>query len=182
MGGCFVVMPAGAREWLAHKVGLREYLKHEARRVWDDAAVTIFELPLRADGDPVLTRPTRRVRIERDPELPEELVGANLDVSAAAALPAHAVTTIGWVLGRDEPVEAVELWVEGERLWRAPVNLPRPDIERGFPERQVGSPGFRTTVNAQQLPPGISAEVFAVLPGERRVRFAEVCFEDGSGG
>ena len=92
------------------------------------------------------------------------------------------MTTIGWVLGRDEAVEAVELWVAGERLWRAPVDLPRPDIERAFPDRRVGTPGFRTTVNALQLPPGASAEAVAVLPGERRLRFAELCFEDGSGG
>ena len=183
-GGCFLVTPAGAREWLAGKEGLRDYLAREARRSWDDEWATIFELPLHADEDAGKARPTRRMRIQRDPELPEELLGANLDASAAAggALPAHAVTAVGWALGRDEPVEAVELWVEGQRLWRAPVNLPRPDIEGAFPERQVGTPGFRTTVNAQQLSPGTSAEVFAVLPGERRVRFAELCFEDGSGG
>lgn len=184
-GGCFVVAPAGAREWLAGREGLRDYLAREARLVWEDDWATIFELPLHGDEDPAKTRPTRRVRIQRDPELPAELTGANLDASAfadGAVLPAHALTMIGWVLGRDEPAEAVELWVEGARLWRAPVNLPRPDIEGAFPERQVGAPGFRTTVNVAQLPAGISAEVFAVLPGERRVRFAELRFEDGSGG
>jgi hypothetical protein len=182
-GGCFVVVPGSAREWLAGKAGLRDYLGREGRQVWSDGSVTIFELPLRADGARVATRPTRRVVVSREANLPDELVGANLDAPVpGAALPAHAVTMIGWALGREEPVEAVELWVAGERLWRAPVNVARPDIERGFPDRRVGSPGFRTTVNVQQLPPPSRADVFAVLPGERRVRFAELRFEDGSGG
>lgn len=182
-GGCFLVVPAGAREWLEGRDGLRDYLGGEARKVWDDDGATVFELPLRTEGELVAARPTRRVEIVRDEKLPEELLGANLEAPAAgASLPAHAVTTIGWVLGREEPVEAVELWAEGERVWRAPVDRPRPDIERGFPDRDVGSPGFRTTVNAQQLPPDAEAEVLAVLPGERRVGFARLRFEDGSGG
>ncbi|MGN6258041.1 MAG: glycosyltransferase [Solirubrobacterales bacterium] len=182
-GGCFLVVPAGAREWLRTREGLCEYLEGEGSKAWEDDSATVFELPLHADGGRVATRPTRRVEILREERMPEELVGANLEAPAeGAALPAHAVTTIGWALGREEPVEAVELWVAGERVWRAPVDLPRPDIERGFPDRDVGTPGFRTTVNAQQLPPGACAEVVAVLPGERRARFAEMRFEDGSGG
>jgi hypothetical protein len=182
-GGCFAVVPGSAREWLAGKDGLHEYLEREARKVWEDTAASVFELPLRADGARVAARPTRRVEILRDETLPDELVGANLEAPVpGASLPAHAVTMIGWVLGRDEVVEAIELRVDGERLWRAPVDVARPDIERGFPDREVGKPGFRTTVNAQQLPPGSSAETFAVLPGERRVRFAELRFDDGSGG
>jgi hypothetical protein len=181
-GGCFVAVSAAAREWLQGRDGLCEYLDREARMVWEDAAATVFELPLHADGGRVAARPTRRVEILREESLPEELAGANIEApSAGAALPAHAVTTIGWLLGREEPVEAFELWVGEERLWRAPVDLPRPDIERGFPGRDVGTPGFRTTVNAQQLPPGITAEAVAVLPGERRIRFAELRFDDGSG-
>jgi glycosyltransferase involved in cell wall biosynthesis len=182
-GGCFVVVPAGAREWLRSRDGLCEYLEREGRAVWNEDSVSVFELPLHLDGGRVAMRPTRRVEIQREERVPEELVGANLEAPVAgAALPAHAVTMIGWVLGREQPVEAIELWVEGGRLWRAPVNLPRPDIERGFTDREVGTPGFRTTVNAQQLPPGVCAEVMAVLPGDRRVRFAELRFEDGSGG
>lgn len=182
-GGCFVVVPRGARDWLAGREGLREYLASEASEVWSDASARVFELPLRADGGRVATRPTRRVEVHRSEPLPEGLTGANLEAPVAgASLPAHAVTMIGWALGREEPVEAIELWVAGERLWRAPVGEPRPDIERGFPDREVGRPGFHTTVNAQQLPPGSRAEAFAVLAGERRLRFAELRFEDGSGG
>jgi len=182
-GGCFVVVPAGARAWLEGRAGLREYLGGEASEVWNDASASVFERPLHADGARVAARPTRRVEVRREETLPAELAGANLEAPVAgASLPAHAVTMIGWVLGRDEPVEAIELWAAGERLWRAPVDVPRPDIERGFPDRPVESPGFRTTVNAQQLPPGTSAEAFAVLPGERRLRFAELRFDVGSGG
>jgi hypothetical protein len=182
-GGCFVVVPGSARKWLAGREGLREYLDREAREAWADDAASVFELPLHADGGRVAMRPTRRVEIHREEKLPGELLGANLEAPVAgASLPAHAVTTIGWVLGRDKPVEAVELWVAAERVWRTPVDVRRPDIERAFPDRQVGSPGFRTTVNALQLPSGTMAEAVAVLPGEQRARFARLRFEDGSGG
>jgi hypothetical protein len=182
-GGCFVVVPGSARDWLADRDGLCEYLGREAQKVWSDASADVFELPLHADGGRVAVRPTRRVEVHRAEEMPEQLIGANLESpTPGAALPAHAVTVIGWALGRDEAVEAVELWVAGKRLWRAPVDLPRPDIERGFPERQVGRPGFRTTVNVQQLPPECTADAVAVLPGGRRARFAELRFADGSGG
>ena len=181
-GGCFVAVPANAREWMLGREGLCDYLDSEASKVWEDEAATVYELPLHADGGQVATRPTRRVEISREAELPEELAGANVEAPApGAALPAHAITTIGWVLGREELVEAVELWIGDERLWRAPVDQPRPDIERGFPDREVGTPGFRTTVNAQQLESGVTAEVVAVLPGERRARFAKLRFDDGSG-
>lgn len=182
-GGCFVVVPGTARAWLQDRDGLRDYLEREGRRVWDEGETVVFELPLHGEEARVAVRPTRRVEILPEEQLPDGLAGANLEAPVAgAALPAHAVTMIGWALGRGEPVEAVELWVEGERLWRAPVDVPRPDLERGFPERDVGRPGFRTTVNAQQLPAGVEAEVVAVLPGERRLRFARLRFEDGSGG
>jgi glycosyltransferase involved in cell wall biosynthesis len=182
-GGCFVVVPGSARSWLQGRDGLREYLAREGREVWSDASASVFELPLDLDGGRVAVRPTRRAQILKEEKLPAELLGGNLEGPAAdASLPAHAVTTIGWVLGRDEAVEAVEFWAGGERLWRAPVDLPRPDIERAFPDRQVGRPGFRTTVNALQLPPESLVEVVAVLAGERRARFAELRFEDGSGG
>jgi hypothetical protein len=181
-GGCFVIVPGDAREWLRSRDGLREYLAGESREVWNDTSTTIYELPLRSEGERIGERPTRRVEIVRDQTLPAELLGGNLEAPVAdAALPAHAISTIGWALGREQAVEAVELRVDGERMWRAPVNLPRPDIEAGFPDREVGTPGFRTTLNVQQLPAGAIAEVFAVLPGERTVRFAELRFRDGSG-
>lgn len=181
-GGCFVVVPGSAKEWLRGREGLCEYLAQEGREVWSDVTTTVYELPLRSEGERIEARPTRRVEVAWDTELPPELLGGNLELPAAdAALPAHAISMIGWVLGRDDPVETVELRVDGERVWRAPVEIPRPDIEAGFPDRQVGTPGFRTTVNAQQLAPGAVAEVFALLPGERAVRFAELRFRDGSG-
>ena len=182
-GGCFVVVPDSARDWLQGRGGLREYLAREAREVWSDAAASVYELPLELDGARVTLRPTRRARILREEKLPPELLGANLEAPAAeASLPAHAVTAIGWALGREDPVEAVEFRVAGRRVWRAPVDQARPDIERAFPDREVGRPGFRTTLNALQLPPEAAVEVFAVLAGGRGARFAELRFEDGSGG
>lgn len=181
-GGCYVVVPRGARPWLRGRDGLCDYLEQEGSEVWDDAETIVFELPLQGDGARPARRPVRRVEIVHDERLPAELQGANIEVPAAgASFPAHAVPTAGWVLGRDELVEAVELRVDGRRLWRAPVDVRRPDIEKGFGNRDVGRPGFRTTVNAQLIAPDSVAQVFAVLPGERKLRFAELRFSDAGG-
>ncbi|HVD41647.1 MAG TPA: glycosyltransferase [Solirubrobacterales bacterium] len=182
-GGCFVVVPSGASEWLGERHGFRAYLEREGAKVWDDEGTTVFELPLHSDGDGVALRPTRRVEIARAERMPEELAGASLEAPAAgASFPAHAVTTIGWALGRDERVEAVEFSVGEERLWRAPLDVARPDIERGFPDLEVDNPGFRTTINVQRLPADVEVDVSAALSTGRRVRFATLRFEDGSGG
>jgi len=134
-GGCFVVVPASAREWLRSREGFCEYLDREGAKVWDDAAATVFELPLHADGGRVATRPTRRVEIVPEEPLPAGLVGANIEAPApGAALPAHAVTTIGWVLGGEEPVEAVD----GQALMRPAGH----GIDVQIPERLERAPSL----------------------------------------
>jgi hypothetical protein len=175
--GCYVVVPASANEWLERQRELGSYLRANGRRVWEDASVTVHELPVLANGGEVGSRATRRVEIDPVAPLPEEIAGANLEAPAAdASLPAHAISLSGWVLGRQTPVTAIEVSHQDELLWRAPVNLRRPDIERAFPDLSVGPAGFSTTLNAQELPGGAATDVVAVLTDGRRLSFARLRF------
>jgi Glycosyl transferase family 2 len=181
--GCYVVVPASAGEWLERRQGLRDYLRARGRRAWEDASVTVHELPPLADDGEAGSRATRRVEIDAERQLPEEIAGANLEAPAAgASLPAHSIALSGWILGRETPVVAIELSHAGELLWRAPVNLRRTDIEKGFPHLSVDSPGFSTTLNAAELADGADADAVAVLADGRRLPFARLRFSDGAGG
>jgi hypothetical protein len=180
--GCYVVVPAAAAAWLERQRGLRDYLGEHGRLVWEDSSAGVYELPpLAAAGGS--SRATRRVAIEPAERLPSGIAGANLEAPVpGAALPAHSISLGGWILGAAEAVVAIELSHADEPLWRAPVNRPRPDIERAFPDRAVGSPGFGTTFNGCELPDGALVEVLAILAGGGRLPFARLRFEDGAEG
>jgi Glycosyl transferase family 2 len=178
-GGCYVVAPAAARRWLEGSQ-LGGYLDRHGGVVahgdWGDVHMLS---PLEQDGDP-RRRSTRRVEVRlRDPR-PDGLLGGHLEApTGGISLSAHAVPVSGWVLGRDEAVIAIELRVDGELAWRAPVDLDRPDIVAAFPAVEAGRSGFRTTFNACDLPEGCTAEVFAVLAGGEGLSFAELRFSGG---
>lgn len=172
--GCFVVVPASAAGWLADKPLLRELLDAEGSPVWEDSSATVYEMaPLsgREARDP---RATRRVEVEMLP-LPAELRGANFEAPAAdASLPAHAIFLAGWILGREGAVSAVEL-VDGEELClRVPLSQRRPDIESAFPDSNAGRAGFRTTLNALELPQQAELTAMAAFEGGVRVPFAQL--------
>lgn len=106
---------------------------------------------------------------------PEQLGGCHLDApESGAVLPAHAVTIVGWVLGRERPVAALEFEAGGETIWRAPTSVKRPDVAEAFPDLATETPGFETTVNVQELPPAAVVTVLAALDDGRRLPFAEL--------
>jgi hypothetical protein len=91
-------------------------------------------------------------------------------------LPAHAVTVVGWAVGAEGPVAAVEFEAAGEVVWRAPVNVERPDVARAFPDREVGAAGFQTTLNAQDIPAVAPVTAFAIGAEGSRTPFASLRF------
>jgi glycosyltransferase involved in cell wall biosynthesis len=180
--GCYVVVPASAAEWLERHRSLRDYLEEHGSLAWEDASTAVHELPP-LDGGEGSQRAARKVAIEPAERLPAGIAGANLEAPApGAVLPAHSISLGGWILGDEEPVVAIELAHDGEQLWRAPVNRPRPDIELGFPERTVGTPGFGTTFNGCELPSGAAVDVLAILANGERLQFARLRLEGGTGG
>jgi hypothetical protein len=172
--GCFVVVPRGAAAWLEGHAQLSRYLTEHGGIVSQDEWVVVHELEPPAESEGRASRDTRRVEVRMMPP-PEQLGGCHLDApESGAVLPAHAVTIVGWVLGRERPVAALEFEAGGETIWRAPVSVERPDVAEAFPDLVADEPGFETTLNVQELPPGGVVTVLAGLDDGRRLPFAEL--------
>jgi hypothetical protein len=178
---CFLVVPASAFEWLRGRPLLREFLDAEGSQVWEDSFVAIYELSPRSGGEARDPRSMRSVEVVMLP-LPAELRGANFESPAAeASLPAHAVFLGGWILGREETVSAVELTLGDELVLRVPLSQRRPDIERAFPEQAIGPTGFRTTLNAIELPERAELTAVAAFEQGGRVPFAQLRLRSDDG-
>ncbi|HKT83743.1 MAG TPA: glycosyltransferase [Solirubrobacterales bacterium] len=175
-GGCYVCVPRNVSEWLSSNPQLFGYLADQGEVAWSDEHVVVYELadPLDRDGG-AGGRGARRVEVEivRDPSL----AGSYLDAPAnGALLPAHAITVVGWALGADGLIAAVEFEAGREVIWRTPVNTERPDVARAFPHREVSTPGFQTTLNVQDLSAGGRVTAFAVAVDGTRAPFAVLRF------
>jgi hypothetical protein len=107
---------------------------------------------------------------------PPELHGAFVDEpKPGSVLDAHAVDMLGWALGEDARVVAVEFLIDGRVFWRAAVRAERPDLAEAFPDYpDAGRAGFRTTLNLVGTPQDFEIELCAVLKGQRRVSFGIV--------
>jgi Glycosyl transferase family 2 len=175
-GGCYVCVPRNTTEWLSANPQFASYLIDNGEVAWNDEDVVVYELadPLDREGG-AGGRGARRVEVEilREPGL----AGSYLDAPASGAmLPAHAVTVVGWALGAEGPITAVEFEAGGEVVWRAPVNVERPDVVRAFPDREVGAAGFQTTLNAQDIPAAVATTAFAIGADGLRTPFASLRF------
>jgi glycosyltransferase involved in cell wall biosynthesis len=180
-GGCLLAVPGPAAGWLERHPDLVEYLGKNGRVVWDDDWVTVHQLePLASDGVDQRERASRRVQVRPlcgTAELPAAFFDAPSD---GALVPAHAVMVTGWMAGTGGPARAIEFHCGGELIWRAPVTRVRPDVAKLFPEAEAGAPGFQTTVNVCDLPPGARVEVVGLFDDGSRVAIGELVF-DGPG-
>jgi glycosyltransferase involved in cell wall biosynthesis len=176
---CYAVVPRTATEWLNDRPQLKCYLEEHGEVAWQDEWVVVHELEPLAQADAKVTsRGARRVEVTMPPP-PPELAGGYLDSPASGVLlPAHAISVVGWALGRERPAVAIEFESGGDVIWRAPVHVRRPDVVEAFPDLAVGAPGFETTLNAQELPNGSVTTVLAVLAGGMRAPFAELRLRD----
>lgn len=173
--GCYVVVPAAAGEWLEGRSHLRAYLEREGKVAWADEWAVVHELEPRTEqGASAGPRGTRRVEVEML-QAARGVPACFLDAPAPEALlPAHAVTVAGWVVGATGPADSIEFELGGEVIWRAPVQLERPDVVAAFPRLAVGRPGFQTTLNTRQVPTGGVVTAFAVFADGPRLPLAEL--------
>lgn len=175
--GCYVVVPRSSAAWLKGRSDLQRYLAQHGEVAWEDARVTVHELPpVAGDGTAMGSRGACRVEVKmlRDAG---GIPAAFLDAPATGALlPSHAVTVAGWVVGPDGPPLAVDFEADGELVWRAPVLRERSDVVEAFPGVPVGRPGFQTTLNAQEVPDGAVTTAVAVFADDVRLPFAELRF------
>jgi SAM-dependent methyltransferase len=87
--------------------------------------------------------------IEVAPAEPEGgLRKAHLDApSTGAELDSNALKIVGWAVGKEQPVEAVEVWAGSEMVATTPVEIERPWVAGAFPDTPgAGNAGFRLVV------------------------------------
>jgi hypothetical protein len=176
--GCFLVVPAPAREWLEERADLGEYLATHARKAWDDEWAAVYEMePLGPAGvRGSRARDVRRVGVapalgHMPPDLPAAFFEAPGD---GALLPSHAVMVEGWVVGEGSHATELEFEHEGAVVWRAPVGRERKDVIQAFPGAGEGRPGFQTTLNVRDLPFGARVTVAAIFADGERLRLCEL--------
>ena len=97
---------------------------------------------------------------EIEPRVSPELLGAELNLPAAGdRLETYAIDLRGWAIGREAEITAVELIAEGSAVRSAPLDVDRPQTAARF--GVTGQIGFRTLVNALELPLEFELEVAA---------------------
>lgn len=175
---CYVVVPAGAADWLEERPHLSEYLEQQGRVALEEDGVVVHELRPPAEKDRRGSAHEARRRVDFTMlDWDDEIAGGYLDAPTVnALLPAHAVSVVGWVLGRDQRATAVEFKTGGEVIWRAPVGVDRPDIAEEFPDLSVKNPGFETTLNVDRMPEDGRVELSAILADGSEHPFAELHF------
>jgi glycosyltransferase involved in cell wall biosynthesis len=102
----------------------------------------------------------------------ERLWGRHIDLpKPSTQSEASALKLAGWVLGNESPAVAIELVHQGGKVMRrVPINHPRPDIARAFPNvPRAEESGFRATVSLLGATPELELWVRAVLKDQSRV-------------
>jgi hypothetical protein len=180
--GCYVVVPRSAIDWVGERSQLDAYLARHGRLAWEDMWVSVHELEPLAEGNRAnRSREARRVEVE-------SLLPATGDPAAfleaplsGALLPAHAIAVSGWVVGYGQAARLVEFELDGEVVWRAPVNVRRVDVGAARSEPAIERCGFRTTLNAQEIATGAAARLLAVFADGSRIPFAELRLSEAGG-
>ncbi len=87
----------------------------------------------------------------------------------------YSMELMGWALGRESRVVAIEYVHAGMKLGTAPVDRERPDIAQAFPDAPHGlHSGFRTSLNMIPLPLRTDVLIQAVLADNERAPLAVI--------
>jgi hypothetical protein len=112
--------------------------------------------------------------------VPDELAGFSVDLPYPSDYAeddgySYALEFEGWALGKDAPVQAIDLCQDGFTLWRMPLRRERPDAAESFPDVPHASTcGFYSPVSALVFTQEFEISVEAVLADGKRVVIATV--------
>jgi hypothetical protein len=87
--------------------------------------------------------------VDVSPAEPENgLRRAHLDSpKAGEELSTNALKIVGWAVGREKPIETVEVLAAGEVVATTPVEIERPGVASAYPDTPgAGTAGFRLVV------------------------------------
>lgn len=182
---CAVVVPRSADSALTRDESLSTFLDQGGELVWEDSWCRVWEADV--DFPTGAAQPQRGAaremgalieiaEVSRASPLPAELLDCFLDEpKQGAVLDARVVDVLGWVLGSDSRVVAVELSLDGSVFSRAPVHTDRPDVADAFPDRaDAATAGFKTTLNLVGTPAEAQLDLLAVLSDQRRVPLGRI--------
>ena len=87
----------------------------------------------------------------------------------------QALDVMGWAVGDQGPVEAVEFLDGDAVVWRVPVDVPRPDLTTAFPDLDwAGSAGFAATLTVTGTTAELSLQLRAVMADQTCVPLAVI--------
>jgi glycosyltransferase involved in cell wall biosynthesis len=176
---CACVVPRSLDPALAAGGRLTETLGAGGEPAWSDEWCRVWELEVDSlRGDQAKEEGTDAsvgalVEIadvsRQEPPSPLLLAGYIDEPRPGSVHDVRALELLGWAIGADRRAVAVELSVDGEVFWRAPLRAERPDLAEAYPERtEAARAGFRTTLNLIGTPAEFELEVSAVLKGQQR--------------
>ena len=113
--------------------------------------------------------------VERE-GLHEALHGFGLDLPRAGARESYySLPLLGWALGRDEPVAAIEVGDARGGFFSVPVGFPRPDVANDYPGASGAAEcGFEGEVGAATLEREFTLTLTAIMTSGARFRLAVV--------
>ena len=110
--------------------------------------------------------------IEQDSEA---LWGYSLDMPQIGKLESGLMTVAGWVVGRQSPVEKIEILAEGQLLQEIPINTIRPDVAQVFPHAESAeNSGFTAFVDIMEFIENQELAFSAILKNGSSVLIARV--------
>jgi hypothetical protein len=174
----YLLVPRKARVWLERQPQLARRLEERATKAVDEDSCEIYRMV--RDGAPSRSQdPSPQpvggeleiVDVEIADPLPSGLSGWVDVPRSGERRAAHAIYVVGWALGDEEPVDAVEFEREGEVICRIRLGARRPDLAEAFPDHpDAEHAGFQTIINvAGDLGPEFAIELFAATRNGSRL-------------
>jgi glycosyltransferase involved in cell wall biosynthesis len=110
-----------------------------------------------------------------DLQPPGDLLGRNIELPRAGTLiDGEAVTIVGWAIGRDSPIVAVEAVAHDEAVVSVPVDRARPDLAVAFPDAPGAETGGFTFTVALGAMPSLALTLNAVDEDGRKIAVGSV--------
>jgi len=165
-GGDHVLLPAVARRRLAPDGALQHHLDNNYWTVWSGNDCVIYRSRSR---DRASLRPLQVSNVSKADSSSGLLYGCHVDQPKPGDLiNGRTLELLGWAIGRDQRIVAVEVLSRDSVIARTPMNHYRPDLIAAFPEMMIaGWSGFHLSIPAPDGTAPTELHLQAVLKDRR---------------